>query len=69
MIDEDKTELIAMDAPYGKFVRLEDIAYDNGMHVLRVTIREGTRITQMDLDTGTAKTWAECMSDWADKHS
>ncbi len=68
MSDGEKTELKVLDAPYNKMIKLEDLAFESGMHLMRVTIREGTRITQLDLDPATAKNWSECMTEWANAH-
>ncbi len=61
------TRLDELTAPFGKQVKLENVAYENGMRVLRIHIREGNRFTVMDIDANTASTWAEVMSDWANK--
>ena len=65
MIPATVTELDKFTAPYGKEVSLENVAYENGMRVLRVHIREGNRFTVMDIDAGTASRWAAAMGDWA----
>ena len=41
-----KTRLTTIAAPYGREVRLDDVAYPSGMRLLRVTIREGARDTR-----------------------
>jgi len=65
MIDATVTRLDKFTAPYGKELTLENVAYENGMRVLRVHIREGNRFTVMDIDENTASTWAAAMSAWA----
>jgi hypothetical protein len=65
MMDETVTRLEKFSAPYGKEVTLENVAYANGMRVLRVHIREGRRFTVMDIDASTAMTWGDAMSHWA----
>ena len=59
------TGLDELTAPYGKQVKLEDVAYENGMRVLRIHIREGNRFTVMDIDEKTASHWGTVMTDWA----
>jgi hypothetical protein len=54
-------------APYGREVRLEDAAYESGMRLLRVRIREGRRFTIMEIDARTAREWGRAMIDWADE--
>jgi hypothetical protein len=58
------TKLDKFTAPYGKEVSLENVAYENGMRVLRIHIREGNRFTVMDIDAKTASRWGDAMSDW-----
>lgn len=64
-IESRVTRLDRFSAPYGKEVTLENVAYENGMRVLRVHIREGNRFTVMDIDENTASDWAAAMADWA----
>ena len=59
------TRLNNFSAPYGKEVTLENVAYENGMRVLRIHIREGNRFTVMDIDDTTASNWGAAMCDWA----
>ena len=47
MIEETVTRLDKITAPYGKEVTFENVAYENGMKVLRIHIREGNRFTVM----------------------
>ena len=58
------TRLDSFSAPYGKEVTLENVAYENGMRVLRIHIREGNRFTVMDIDESTASNWGAAMADW-----
>lgn len=64
MIEETVTRLDKITAPYGKEVTFENVAYENGMKVLRIHIREGNRFTVMDVDENTASNWAEVMHAW-----
>ena len=64
MIDSKVTRLDHFTAPYGKEVTLENIAYENGVRVLRIHIREGNRFTVMDVDESTASLWSAAMTDW-----
>jgi len=65
MSDSVKTRLAEIDAPYGRRLWLDNVAYASGMELLRVTIREGARYTILELDPSTARAWAQAMSDWA----
>ena len=64
-MDTTVTRLDKITAPYGKEVTLENVAYENGMRVLRIHIREGNRFTVMDIDENTASNWAAVMQTWA----
>lgn len=64
---ESVTRLDKFIAPYGKEVTLENVAYENGMQILRVHIREGNRFTVMDIDDNTASNWGAAMLKWANQ--
>lgn len=63
-IDSTVTPLDKFTAPYGREVALENVAYVNGMQVLRIRIREGSRFTVMDVNPETATRWAAVMNGW-----
>jgi hypothetical protein len=65
MMESVITRLDEFSAPYGKQVKLENVAYENGMRVLRIHIREGNRFTVIDIDENTASNWGTVMTDWA----
>jgi len=62
--DEQITEIEKLTAPYGKEIVIQDVAYENGMHVMRVRIREGRRFTIFDLDVNTASKLKDVFGDW-----
>ena len=65
MSGEKKTRIAAVEAPYRREIWLDDVEFESGMRLLRVTIKEGSRFTQLDLDSDTATRWAQIMQDWA----
>jgi hypothetical protein len=67
MQGETKERLDTLAAPYGREVRLDDVRFESGMRLLRVTIREGMRITVLDLDAETALACAVTMAQWAER--
>lgn len=69
MTNEIKERLATLAAPYNREVWLDDVRFSSGMRLLRVVIREGHRITQLDIDADTARTWAEIMQRWSEEAS
>lgn len=67
MSAEIKTRIAALEAPYRREVWLDDVEFESGMRLLRVTIKEGRRFTQLDLDQGSAKQLGQTMLDWAQR--
>jgi hypothetical protein len=67
MMQETITDIEAIEAPYGKQILLQDVAYENGMHVVRIRIREGQRFTILDLDENSANTLSSALTQWSDK--
>lgn len=67
MTEEIRERLATIAAPYHREVRLDDVRFDSGMRLLRVVIREGHRITQLDIDAPTARAWAETMQRWSEQ--
>ena len=67
VIGETVSELDKIAAPYGREIKLENVAYENGMRVLRIRIREGKRFTTMDIDENTASRWSAVMSAWVER--
>ena len=66
MIDEKVTDITTMEAPYGKHIALQNVAYENGAKVLRVRIREGNRFTIFDLDNNTASNLSLALKSWTE---
>lgn len=67
MNDVVRKPLLTLEAPYRREVRLEQAEFESGMRLLRVIVREGHRITQIDLDRDTARAWGAAMTAWADR--
>ncbi|MGD0561852.1 MAG: hypothetical protein ABSA66_02080 [Roseiarcus sp.] len=65
MTEAGKRRRETIQAPYGRVIRLDEVDFESGMRLLRVTIREGARFTILDLDAPTAAQWGRAMSDWA----
>lgn len=58
------TDLETIQAPWNKTISLQEIAYDGGMKMLRLRIKEGMRFTDLELDMVTLKSLNGALSDW-----
>lgn len=65
MSEETRTRIKVIAAPYRREVWLDEVRFESGMRLLRATIKEGRRFTQLDLDAETAEQWGQAMLDWA----
>jgi len=63
--EQSKTRLATIEAPFRREVKLDEVAFESGMKLLRIVIREGHRITQLDIDAPTAETWGRTLVAWA----
>lgn len=59
------TEIAKFDAPWGKKVTLQNIAYEGGMSFVRVRIQENTRFTDLELDPATAGDIGRALAAWS----
>jgi hypothetical protein len=66
MSESVKTRIAAIAAPYGREIRLDAMAYESGMKLIRITIREGGRYTILELDRASALAFAGEMRKWAE---
>ncbi|VBB69818.1 hypothetical protein RIEGSTA812A_PEG_1291 [invertebrate metagenome] len=66
-LDETLTFLDKLLAPWGKEIDLKAVDYESGLQMLRVTIREKSRFTLIDLDTETASKLASHLAAWAEQ--
>lgn len=64
MSDEFK-ELARFELPYSRKAELREVTFDGGMKMLRLVLREGKRITQVDLDAEAATNVSAAIADWA----
>lgn len=63
MSDEFR-EIAHYDLPYSRKAELREVTFDGGMKMLRLILREGRRITQVDLDADSALALSDAMGDW-----
>ena len=55
------------DLPFGRNINIKTIEYESGLHMLRLTIREGRRFTILDIDKNSAKLLGNDLLNWATK--
>jgi hypothetical protein len=63
--EEIKTRIGTIEAPYRREIWLDEVLFESGMRLLRITIKEGRRFTQLDLDEATVDQLGQTMLDWA----
>ncbi len=61
---ETITDLETINAPWNKTMTLQEIAYEGGMKMLRLRIKEGKRFTDLELDIETLKKLNNSLSNW-----
>ncbi|MCI2400147.1 hypothetical protein [Aliiroseovarius subalbicans] len=59
-------DIAKYELPYMRRAELREAEFDSGMKMLRLVLREGKRITQVDLDPETARAIAAEMTAWAE---
>ena len=64
-MSDDFREIANYELPYSRKAELREVSFDGGMKMLRLILREGRRITQVDLDADTAMALSDAMGDWA----
>ncbi len=60
-MDETITDIADLELPYRRKAKLREVTFDSGMRMIRLVLREGTRITQVDLDDETARKLGELL--------
>lgn len=64
---EQVEDIADMELPYRRRAQVRVVEFDSGMKMVRLILREGTRITQIDLDGEAASTLAGAMGQAAEK--
>ncbi|MCA0869231.1 hypothetical protein LCL97_00190 [Seohaeicola saemankumensis] len=67
MADETLTTLAELELPFGRRAIVREVSYDSGLRLVRLVLREGKRITQVDLDAGAARDLAQWLQTAADR--
>lgn len=58
---EEHIELAVFELPYRRKAAIRRVTFDSGMTMARLVLREGTRITQVDLDAEAALKLGEAL--------
>ncbi len=67
MTPEEKVERLAeFITAFRRELKVDAVDAGNGVHFLRLTYREGKRITQVGLDVEDARRLAQVLTQWAD---
>ena len=59
---ETLTDLAELELPYRRKAIIRRVDFDGGMSLVRLVLREGTRITQVDLDADSATQLGEALT-------
>ena len=65
MTDGTVTSIWTHELPFGRHAELRRVKYESGLEMLRMVLREGRRITIVELDRDSAHALAGEMADWA----
>lgn len=63
-MSDEYREIANYELPYSRKAELREVTFDGGMKMLRLVLREGKRITQVDLDADSAMALSDAMGDW-----
>ena len=62
MTDGNLTDLAELDLPFGRRALVREVRHESGLRLVRLVLREGKRITQVDLDEASAQELAEILA-------
>lgn len=66
MAEETITDIAELELPFGRRARVREVRHESGLRMIRLVLREGTRITQVDMDEASARQLAEVLATAAD---
>ncbi len=67
MANETLTKLAELELPFGRRAIVRAVSYDSGLRLVRLVLREGKRIIQVDLDADAAHDLANWLQTAADR--
>ena len=59
---ETVTDIVNLELPYRRKAMIRRVDFDSGMKMVRLVLREGTRITQVDLDAESATALGDALA-------
>ena len=62
---EEFRDIAAFDLPYSRKAQVREVTFASGMKMTRLILREGKRITQIDLDADSARNLAAALIEGA----
>ena len=62
------TDTKTISAPWNKDIDLQEREYDGGFKMIRLRIKEGRRITDLELDSSTAGRLGDFLRTWAENN-
>lgn len=61
MTDDKITDIAEFELPFGRRALLREVDFESGLRMVRLVLREGRRITQIDLDEQSARDLGEAL--------
>lgn len=61
MVEETLKDLAELELPFGRRAIVREVNHASGLRLVRLILREGKRITQVDLDESSAETLADTL--------
>lgn len=55
-------DIAELDLPYARKAVIREVTFESGMKMTRLILREGKRITQVDLDAASARALADALT-------
>ena len=63
MAEDTLKDIAQLDLPFGRIATVREVTFESGLRMLRLVLREGNRITQVDLDGASAAALGKVLFD------
>ena len=67
MAEEKLKDIAELDLPFGRHAKIRLAGFESGLNMVRLVLREGKRITQVDMDEISARALAAALQDAAEE--